>query len=507
MLAALILVLVAIFMVRVGPPHDDLWNLYPSPSVDLASGNPFKVRIGLPGFSVPLLSGPYHGAIKTNLFELILPFTRDITAIRVANSILFALLVPIFLWSWPAALSVGWQPVTLYAAVGMLLMPTLYINVPLDYGAFVVSSLLLAAGLAAVIRAQRTDDSKYYWIAYAAGCLCVYEKLTQLNFAIPLCMWCVIALLRRQFGWRTLFLAAVIPAITLLPYAIYFLALNGWAELLGMTAAPKAPFTANFAWIIESIVSAYVPDRIFTLNNYFGESLGYRLLGFVFAIAMLMSILVWVRSPRNPTHAFLWSILVGSVLVQSLVSGLNRPWHFFPYSVIAYFIIGHAIYDLGRTRALRTLAVAATCLAAAIAAAPFIATLLFLGSHSAIGIASPAILDVAAALGNNRERVQLVCVDYSVCHPLAFLIGPNATMKADFAFTPKGDDLPALVDAAMDKNATLVLRQIDTPQDPGFVKFLNAGWQLASDAAANRYERFARIDDNKGTRFFLYRRR
>ena len=57
------------------------WSLYSSPIVEQGKSWQ-RTRIDIPGFPIVLLSGPYHGALKTNLFTPLLAVTRDVDIIR-----------------------------------------------------------------------------------------------------------------------------------------------------------------------------------------------------------------------------------------------------------------------------------------------------------------------------------------------------------------------------------------------------------------------------------------
>ena len=90
--------LVLIFNNQISPWHDEFWNLYPSTILlgwksGIWTGCSQGMCINLFGKLIPLLSGPYHGALKTSLFS---PFVimGNVGLIRLMNLVLY--LAPAF---------------------------------------------------------------------------------------------------------------------------------------------------------------------------------------------------------------------------------------------------------------------------------------------------------------------------------------------------------------------------------------------------------------------------
>jgi hypothetical protein len=144
-----------------------------------------------------------------------------------------------------------------------------------------------------------------------------------------------------------------------------------------------------------------------------------------------------------------------------------------------------------------------------ISGASFGTTLLFLRENPPIGIASSALLHVARALEARSGSVNLVCVDYSICSPLTFLLGSKAKILADYSFSPRDEGLIQQIDSVInDRHAILILRRIETVGDPGYLKFLNSGSELVLEKGRlDEYQLVGRFDDNVGTTFTLYLKR
>lgn len=512
----LVLYLLSAACSRVGPSHDELWNLYSSPLIGLAGATWIKTSLDLFGIHIVLLSGPYHGAIKTTLFTPLLELTRNIEVIRLANCLLLLTFITIYLWG-SRRIAVSSRLNAFYAAICIFLVPPLYINAPFDNGQFIVPSLLFAIGLAATMRALSSGTPIYYWVAYTAGCLCMYEKLTELNFAIPVCACSLYFLIRRRLGFKTVAAAVLLPVVIFSPYLIYFLFEGGWSELMTVSASAKTTYATKLSIMID-----YMPNNVFatgkshTLTSLFGDSPTFAAASFVVICATLLCIIALfyqiVRYGRKgfagaiAAQTYLWLVFIGAILLQSAVNGLNRPWHFSSYWIVLIFIIGLGVQQLAGHS--RRLAAAALTVAGLLCAFSFAQTLSFVRNHSPIGIASTGILKVATFLKNYHKGLDLVCVDYSVCSPLAFLVGDDAKVKADYAFSPRHHGLPALVDAAMDgDNAVLILRRVQTREDPAYVHFLDDGSKLFFEHGdIQRYTLLRSFNDDLGTTFFIYRK-
>jgi len=517
-MAFLVLYLMTSVYSRVGPPADELWNLYSSPLVGLG-GDWTKVTIDVWGVPIVLLTGPYHGAIKANLFVPLLALTRSLDAIRLANCALLLFIIPIYLW--------GMRPIEvdrplnrIYAALSVFLIPALYINIPLDTGQLIVPSLLVALALAATIRAQFDANVVYCWVAYAAGLLSVYEKLTQLNFVTPICAYSLYLLLRKQFNYKTVLAAGALPLIIFSPYLMYFIFYGGWTSFTTMTTAPSSSFANNLSAVIQSMSNiVFSFGEIYILSAYFGESPRYDASGYVIIFFALVSIAACLTGALfgrrrkwdnrgTKVQVYLWFVFLSSILVQSLVNGLNRPWHFSTYWILLIFIIGAGLQQLSDQAKLRKLVFVAIAIGGIVSAFSFVRTWIFVKNHQSISTASSAILDVASFLSKNDSKVSMVCVDYSVCYPLGLLLGDKVLIRADYSFSARDKALVSHIDAAMDRNNTvLILRQIEAKVPADHLRFLNDGSQtFLRFGNISAYSLLGSFDDHAGTKFQLYRK-
>ena len=384
------LFLVTISYSRLGPAHDEFWSLYSSPVVGLG-GSWTRSKIDLPGFPIVLLAGSYHGALKPNLFSPLLALTRNLDVIRFANSVLMLVLIPIYLWGTKP---IEVQPVLnkLYAAITIFLIPSLYINAPLDTGQFIIPSLLMALAFSGAIHGQSDPKPLYYWVSYVAGLLIVYEKLTNLCFAIPICSYALYHLLRNRLSFKTVLVAGLLPVLFAAPYLYYFSG-GGWTELSNNTEAPESSYLANMGIVLNGLVTRVIDfGNIDLPQSTLGDAVGCHAVAYVIALVIIvsgvltLSELVINRAPSNlgtgtRALAYLWFVFLGSILIQATADGLNRPWHFSLYWTIIIFTVGIALQQFSRFDKLRYVVFAAAGIVGLGAMGCFAETMRFVKSH------------------------------------------------------------------------------------------------------------------------------
>lgn len=512
----------------VGPNHDELWNLYSAPGVGLGSTSWTKVNIKILGIQAPLLSGPYHGALKSFLFSPLLAITRDIDVIRFANCALLMLITPIYLWSTQIFIA---KPVFnyLYAIMAVFFLPVMYINAPADTGQFILPALLLGLAFGATFRGDATQMRKWYYLAYLCGLLSIYEKLTVLNFAAPVCVYAAYRLLWPVVGRRldiyiiiTLF---ILPIFIFSPYIIYFYFFSGWPELTGMTASPEASFTANLVLNFFRLPQfVFGIGQIHTLHVNLGKSPDFWFLGLLLACLTTLSIfitfvikfrLVKDDSRRQVANVLLYlvGIFLAAIIVQSLVNGLNRPWHYSPYWILILFFIGIGLQSAYTFFKLRWVSYALLTVATTCSFVNMEQMWIFSSQESPLGIASPSVFDIVKMLETDSQgsQLNLVCLDYSVCSPIAFMLGRKAKIVADFAFFSRDPELLLpMIDKSMagGVNRVLITRILTAQHEPeSYLKFMNSGSRIFMDSSdMKKYIPIGSFQDRSGTNYSAYLR-
>lgn len=406
--------------------HDELWN-YPQAVAFLnrASWRP-SYDFQFLGEALPLLSGPYQGALKTYLLvPWLAVFGTSPWSLRGVNLLLCGVLLLTLRWALIPLVGTRWSRMALAAT---WFVPAMFAYGPTDQGPFLLASILAAGATGSLLRWGETAQQRWLALGVLSASLMVYDKLTALPVALAIV---VPGLFLRPFRetWSRLVswpvvLAALVP---LVPWVLFF-ARHGFDETLAYASGPGEPLRSRLThwplWLSQSLASTHMvalPPGTPPLSLW----LPYAAL----AGGGLVLVSGWLRlTSRTPQwrQATLSALSLGLAWVGfALVPGLYRPWHFFPLVPLLITALAAAVpvsVNALASRALRILplAVLATVLTHDLLQAQ--RALWRLKEPEGSAITSPALYQLRDALYEQRAS-RLVCLNYSLCNPLYVLLG------------------------------------------------------------------------------------
>lgn len=412
--------------------HDELWN-HPA-AVSLLAGKSWRegYEVTVFGLSLPLVSGPYQGSLKTYLLApLLAVFGTSPAVLRGIHCALGLLYLAALFWALRAV-------VARRAAALVFLLPladpNLTMFVPTDHGPFLVQNTLLAIALGAILRLAGQPQLRWVLLALGSTSLALADKLT----GVPMVAVLGIATLtlgarilgRRPGRWA---LAALVTVVPLMPHGAYF-ATTGLAELeanvgSGMARQPPYPTRIRQAFTQWAgfIASGAAMPKAMTAD----EPSPHRpvLVPLALLLASLGAVSVLRRTEARKEAAVAALCLALGFAAFAAVPGLNHRWHYFvlhPPLVIAAFAGFAALTRLashGRRWSPTLRKAAALLLAAAAAweAQRTLELLRYLAERQGAHMYSPGLYAVHREVAA-RQPQRLVCLNYSLCNPLYVLL-------------------------------------------------------------------------------------
>jgi hypothetical protein len=510
---------------HVGVYHDELWN-YPA-AVALARGQSIlpHLEVNVLGRPLPLVSGPYQGALKSWLAAPVLGGLGTSVAVLRGLNVVLAIVYLLSL-AWALAPWLGWASVPVFFALP-LLDPTFLIFVPTDQGPFLLQSLFIAIACGALLR-LKGDTPHLLVVATGATSLAVADKLTVLPFALAFTVVAAataLSLGRRYLRWTILPGLAAAALVPLVPHTLYFVRI-GFSDLFSMVAVDdpaRRPYLDRLATIAGGFFGEFFNRNhmAFALTNVAptgtpGLSLalvGVALLAAPLAIHAFRLASGSARWPPEREVVLLPALFLGTLLAMALFNGLNRPWHFF---------ILHPILALGAVLAaalsarlmVATPARLAARLILGIVAVTLMASGLSRGiSHIAhieryggSAITSTAINDASRTLSELKAR-RVVCLSYSLCSCL-YVLSNGAFEIVDLAFARFTADDSALIEGYLNEPGTYLIYRYSTGETrvpAAQLEFLNRGsiWFMTSPFARDATLPRMTHADARGTEFVL----
>jgi len=459
----------------IAPWYDELWNLYPSPRFfgidqNIWSGCGNAMCLNLLGHQIPILSGPYHGLIKTLIYIPLVAW-GNIPSIRWLNLGVYLLPIIYLLFQRQYFGKVG---IWVIACAYYLLVPSLFIEAIFDQGQFVFANGFLLIAAIELVKYTYTHSARSAAIALLFCGLAVYEKLTNLPVATVIGVLAFTYLIVQK-RYRYLLYIALAGLAMFIPYAVFITKLPDL--FFGMTAAPKSSFIENFNAVTQGAYYALFQTST-TLNGFFNQSflvpassLALSLFVMVYLLALAQGFrgLIHNRASKRGLQNTLADngILLAPVLalvMQSCLDGLNRPWHLYQLSSLicipfAYLCL-HAKnhwYGKGDVRNQRIAEDLSDQKPTQKDFQYFILPmLLMLGVINfgslliptwSMGRAHPydnalftsvlTIQDYRAQPPNSLPTpISIVCLDYGICSNLVYLLGPKYRVLADWAHSP-----------------------------------------------------------------------
>lgn len=421
----------------IGFSHDELWD-YPA-AVAALKGDSIQAQqeIVIFGYRLPLVSGPYQGAIKSWLLMPMLALAGvSPLVLRGINCVLALLYILSLYWAlralWPRQ-----------KARWLILLPffdpTFLLFSPMDYGPFLIQTIFIALSLGFILRALNDERNAIPNMIKALFCASVVlaAKLTSLPFQISLC-FVVLAfprrVLRRLFSLQVLGLITLAVVVPLLPNMVYFFR-QGFADALVMTQVDPTNILP-YPWRVWQNIKAFFFDFLVGQRFLFSFIPRASIPQF-WPIGPIIGILLFLLSPllfflcrgqkqqlRGQMFLVLFFLLF--FLIFSLFSGLTRPWHYFVLHPV--FILMSSSMALLLVSSQRLVIAKFFCIALVLLLPLASGVNILFKSLSVISrdqgtvLTTPELSVLQEKLGELNAR-KVICVSYSMCYPLYVLSG------------------------------------------------------------------------------------
>ncbi|WP_347242810.1 hypothetical protein, partial [Thermogutta sp.] len=452
--------------------HDEIWNA--PQAVSLLRGECWRRAYSLPvgRLALPVVSGPYQGAIKTYLLvPWIACFGTSPLSLRSANVALFAFFLAAMYWAL--------RPVSRQlAALSLLLpwaLPATTTFVPTDHGPFLVAWILIAMGLGFLARFATAHTEGALVSAVACFSLLVTDKITNTPVAV-VGITAVALLALRTKQTKLLLRPATLGALALplLPWVIYF-ASNGFNELLANTAGPSLPVMQRAARFFPSLFAALTGrHEAVVLTGKWPQHFSLLLFPFLVSIPLLMCLVTLFR--KVTASSLFWSLFTGAlvgVFCFIAIPGLTRPWHYLPFYPILLFLSFFAVSRVP-WKPLAALFFAAIVGLGVRDSVYHERVLSFLMSNPGTGYTSPALNQLLPKLRAHGVETVL-CLNYSLCNPLFVLAGGKLQIIDATWWTEDPESWQRIVSLLSSRGRAAVWREIlDAKQrNPQEIRWLN----------------------------------
>lgn len=481
--------------------HDELWTAPAAVALLRQERLVPAQEARVLGLRVPLVTGPYQGAIKSWLTAPVLAVFGASPAVLRGIDVVLAVAYLVSLW-WALGAVLDRRRA---AAVFLLplLDPGFLCFVPTDQGPFLLQGVFVTVAIGAVLRARRSGRRGHVLLAMVMASAALADKLTGAPVVAALVVvasWTLWPQPLRQLGDRQGLWRAALTALPLLPFAIYF-ARNGLGPMVQMTGLDAAPAESYLqrlgAGAVEFVRLMGHPYMAQAMTEVRLPQTGPSW----FAWA---GTLVWLVALVRGRDRFLPVLLLAAFFAFAAVPGLQRPWHFLalhPLFVLVVFAHGSAM--LGRV------ALPAVLVVAAQGAHTGWLAMRHQQTHGGVNLTSTALHEVQAFLERRGARC-VVGLSYSIVSPL-YVLSMGELQPVDAAFGSfSADATPALLQHLDEPATCLVYRRcVATDTTTGtYLAWLNAGsdWVAAHAAPADPRLRTFVVRDPRGTEFgVLYR--
>ena len=357
-----------------------------------------------------------------------------------------------------------------------LLVPSLWVEALFDQGQFIFANGFLLIAALELVKCTKSHSAPSAAVALLLCGLAVYEKLTNLPVAFVIGAL-ALALLLLQKKYRLVLYVGLAGLVMLAPYAIFIIKIPDL--FFGMTGAPKASFSDNFHTVTQGTYHALFANSI-TLNGFFNQpflapaaflALTVFLLCYVFSLGQgLSNILSNTPGLTRPNSRDAFAKKLSTIgvlllpvlafLILPLFDGLNRPWHLYQLSPLLVMPFAYScLWSLqdfvdDKTEALNPLNSFGSTWR--VLEGGLLPTLLLLGIVNLSSLLLPAWntprvhpyeSGLFSAARTIREYdiqfpqslpkpVPVVCLDYSICSNLVYLLGPQFKVLSDWSYSP-----------------------------------------------------------------------
>jgi hypothetical protein len=435
----------------IGVYWDELWDYIPSVALIRGDSLSGHQEINLFHHPVPLVSGPYQGALKTWLSAPLIKLFGGSPHFLLSLNVIFAIIYLLALY-WALLPAIGRWAWVVFASP--LLDTNFLLIAPMDFGPSLFQFISISLAMGALFRYLGDRDRAYYrLIWFFSGCV-LAQKLTAVPVVLSL-MAVAIAFSCKPFWkfvgghrWPAAVKAyGIVPAILflipLVPHLLYFWR-SGFTDLFSMTTdGVRSPYFAalaeNFKYVSTMFDGADWHQRI-ALDDTASASLPPVLFICVLALMLASAVIYFtsVREKRLGTHAIVSTVLMlGSFVLFPVFRGLNRPWHFWILTpaFACCFIISSAaclsfLANRWRKSAVYFQITFGVCLALGVAssAAHGLGVLRKIDHKKGACLTSPAITEVYHSL-RAADIKMIYGVNYSLASPIYVL--SKGTIRAD----------------------------------------------------------------------------
>ncbi len=525
-----------IIRANIGFSHDELWDFTPAVGMIRADSLATAQEVSVFSAPVPLVSGPYQGALKAWIVAPFLQIFGTSPRLIISMNVLFSMTFLVLLY-WALLPATGRLWASLVFATPFV-DANFLLTGPMDTGPFLFQSMFISLAMGTLFRYMADRRRKHLWLTwlFAGGILA--QKLT----SIPIVLGFVILLgvlsygrMRDMARLRGVRSAAVehigIPSALflapLIPHIAYFLK-SGFADLFSMTAdAERLSYLSALGKCIsffQSMSGGTDWYQRITLDNalYSEEPSLLAMFGAV-ATACFVTTFLFTGARRRSGRQSLIFLLLGlvSFLIYPLVPGLFRPWHFYILSPIflgccvtfTWYCYSRWMEKFGsHAWLLRSMLILGFASFVGFGVTHGAVLLRGIEDHRGVCQTSPAIFDIYGEIANaGIDRIY--AVNYSLACPV-YVLSKGKIKVVEMTWTELTPELMEEVirEVQSDPKTAIVYRYCEcAAADQEWIRWLNRDPEIF--AWIHRLERetgaleFLRRRDARLTEFTLVRRR
>jgi hypothetical protein len=488
---------------NIGLYQDGLWDFFPAVGMLKAHSISGPQEIKIFGYPLPLVSGPYSGALKIWILAPLLALLGTSPQVVLALNVLFGLIYLLALyWALLPVVDKTWVSL-------VFLLPFIDANylltVPLDDGIFVFQYIFISLAIGALFRYLRNYQLKYYWMAwFFSGCI-LAQKLTSIPIVISFAIIIIILSCRQFFQVagalgikRAVIRFVAFPAalflVPLLPHSIYFLK-SGLHDLFAMTAdGRRAPYFSALSYSVSFFSRMFDGSdwyRRITLDTAFDLALPpYWAIAGIAIISC--SLLLYFTSNDNKKYGRSTVVCIGlctcSFLLYPAFRGLDRPWHFYVLAptficccvIAAANCLSHCLIAFKRYGRFGVLLLSILFSSGvALSASHGIRMLKAVEAHKGACLTSPAVYDIYKAIAASNVKT-VYTINYSLAYSF-YVFSKGSVRVEDVAWTDltreKIEEL--FQKTKMDPKAAIACRYCgNNDWDPSWIRWLNREPQI-----------------------------
>jgi hypothetical protein len=519
---------------NIGFYWDEIWDYVPSVAMIRGDSLSGHQEIKLFHHPIPLVSGPYQGALKAWVaapwIQLFGTSPHFILTLNVLFGMIYllalywALLPVIGKWAWVVF-------ATPFLDTNFLLIS------PMDFGPSLFQFIFISLAMGALFRYLAYSAMEYYLLVwFFTGCI-LAQKLT----AIPIAIGFIAITI--AFSFRSLWKTAcrfplktnavsygIVPAllflVPMIPHLLYFWR-SGFTDLFSMTAdGIRGPYLDSLFRNLKyfhTMFDGVEWCRRITLD--YSAPAGFPPVLFISGIVFLAaSVVVVSASGREKKYGM--PALAGAALflciflIYPVFRGLNRPWHFFVMTPIfaCCFIISFAhllSYFANRWRRFTVcfLSLFVLCLALWIGFSTVhgLGVLRQIKSRKGVCLTSPAITDVYKAL-RAAGIEKIYGINYSIAFPI-YVLSKGKIRAEELAWNDLTDEkIGELLDSVKENSETAMVYRFCGCKEGSrdWIRWLNREPQIFDLIERVDWERSAfdikTVRDNRATDFVLIRK-